>query len=75
MEFDNVKYLHGCLENERGRLQHLVQVATSANQPLDNPIIKAQEEKILRLVRKIEELEKQNDNLFKDSPNPTEFMT
>ena len=62
MEFDNIKYLHGCLENERDKLRHLVQAATSANQPLDNTIIKGQEETILRLVRKIKELELENES-------------
>ena len=61
MEFDNIRYLHGCLENERGRLQHLISAATSANQPLDNSIIKGQEEKISNLEIKIKKLESENE--------------
>lgn len=61
MEFDSVRYLHGCLENERGRLQHLISAATSSNQPLDNSIIKVQEEKISNLEIKIKKLESKNE--------------
>jgi|TARA_R100001460_G_scaffold26865_2_gene54434 hypothetical protein len=61
MEFDNIRYLHGCLENERGRLQHLIGAAKSGNQPLDNSIIKGQEEKISNLEIKIKKLESENE--------------
>ena len=61
MEFDNIQYVQGAQADERDKLGHLVQAATSANQPLDGPIIKGQEETILRLVRKIKELELENE--------------
>ena len=61
MEFDSIRYLHGCLENERGRLQHLISAAKCGNQPLDNSIIKGQEEKISNLEIKIKKLESENE--------------
>jgi len=46
MEFDNIKYLYGCLDNERSKLSHLLTAAVSAKQDVNNPIIKRQEQVI-----------------------------
>ena len=63
MEFDNIKYLYGCLDNERSKLNHLITAAVSSRQDVDNPIIKQQEEVIKNLVQKIKRIEKQNGNI------------
>ena len=59
--FSTAEYLQICLTNERATLQHLIGAAKSGNQPLDNPIIKNQKDKISKLIIKIENLEKQNE--------------
>ena len=59
--FNTAEYLQICLTNERATLQHLIGAAKSGNQPLDNPIIKNQKDKISKLIIKIENLDKQND--------------
>ena len=61
MVFNTAEYLQICLQNERATLQHLIGAAKGGNQPLDNPIIKNQQDKISKLIIKIENLEKQND--------------
>ena len=61
MVFNTAEYLQICLQNERATLQHLIGAAKGGNQPLDNPIIKNQKDKISKLIIKIENLEKQND--------------
>jgi len=63
MEFDNIKYLYGCLDNERSKLNHLITAAVSSKQDVDNPIIKQQEEVIKTLVQKIKRIEQQNGNI------------
>jgi len=63
MEFDNIKYLYGCLDNERSKLNHLITAAVSSKQDVNNPIIKQQEEVIKNLVQKIKRIEKQNGNI------------
>tara|TARA_R100001443_G_scaffold82454_1_gene89419 strand:- start:419 stop:610 length:192 start_codon:yes stop_codon:yes gene_type:complete len=63
MEFDNIKYLYGCLDNERSKLNHLITAAVSSRQDVDNPIIKQQEEVIKTLVQKIKRIEQQNGNI------------
>ena len=63
MEFDNIKYLYGCLDNERSKLNHLITAAVSAKQDVNNPIIKQQEEVIKNLVQKIKRIEQQNGNI------------
>ena len=57
MKFDNVKYLYGCLDNERSKLNHLLTAAVSSNQDVNNPIIKRQEQVIRDLVTKIKNCE------------------
>ncbi len=57
MKFDNVKYLYGCLDNERSKLNHLLTAAVSSNQDVNNPIIKRQEQVIRDLVTKIKNYE------------------
>ena len=59
--FSKTQYLQICLQNEKDTLQHLISAAESSNQPLDNSIIERQRKKILDLVNKITNLEKQND--------------
>ena len=61
MVFNTAQYLQICLQNEKDTLQHLIGAAESSNQPLNNPIIKNQQDKISKLIIKIENLEKQND--------------
>ena len=61
MVFNTAEYLQICLQNEKDTLQHLIGAAESSNQPLNNPIIKNQQDKISKLIIKIENLEKQND--------------
>tara|TARA_R100000353_G_scaffold94907_1_gene69534 strand:+ start:231 stop:422 length:192 start_codon:yes stop_codon:yes gene_type:complete len=63
MEFDNIKYLYGCLDNERSKLNHLITAAVSSKQDVNNPIIKQQEEVIKNLVQKIKRIEQQNGNI------------
>jgi len=63
MEFDNIKYLYGCLDNERSKLNHLITAAVSSKQDVNNPIIKQQEKVIKNLVQKIKRIEKQNGNI------------
>jgi len=63
MEFDNIKYLYGCLDNERSKLNHLITAAVSSKQDVNNPIIKQQEKVIKNLVKKIKRIEKQNGNI------------
>jgi len=62
MQFDNIKYLYGCLDNERSKLNHLLEAAVSARQDVNNPIIKKQEEVVKELVRKIKNLESKNES-------------
>jgi len=57
MEFDNIKYLYGCLDNERSKLNHLITAAVSSKQDVDNPIIKRQEQVIKDLITKIKNCE------------------
>lgn len=57
MTFNNKEYLNNCLKNMRATLQHLVQDAVEKEQPLDSPIIKMQEEKILAFQQEIKNLE------------------
>tara|TARA_R100001510_G_C7507378_1_gene108453 strand:+ start:170 stop:361 length:192 start_codon:yes stop_codon:yes gene_type:complete len=57
VKFDNVKYLYGCLDNERSKLNHLLTAAVSSNQDVNNPIIKRQEQVIRDLVTKIKNYE------------------
>tara|TARA_R100001015_G_C4509477_1_gene81591 strand:+ start:97 stop:288 length:192 start_codon:yes stop_codon:yes gene_type:complete len=57
VKFDNVKYLYGCLDNERSKLNHLLTAAVSSNQDVNNPIIKRQEQVIRDLVTKIKNCE------------------
>lgn len=57
MEFNNKEYLNNCLKDMRATLRHLVQNAIDNNQPLDLPIIKMQEEKIIAFQQQIENLE------------------
>jgi hypothetical protein len=63
MEFDNIKYLYGCLDNERSKLNHLLTAAVSSKQDVNNPIIKRQEEVIKNLVKKIKKMEQQNGHI------------
>ena len=56
MTFNNKEYLNNCLKNMRATLQHLVQDAVEKEQPLDSPIIKMQEEKILAFQQEIKNL-------------------
>ena len=63
MKFDNVKYLYGCLDNERSKLNHLLTAAVSSKQDVNNPIIKRQEEVIKNLVKKIKKMEQQNGHI------------
>jgi len=55
--FNNKEYLNNCLKDMRATLQHLVQDAIDKDQPLDLPIIKMQEEKILAFVKQIKKSE------------------
>ena len=57
MEFDNIKYLYGCLDNEKSNLNHLLQAANSSNYDVNNPIIKRQEQVIRDLITKIKNCE------------------
>ena len=57
MTFNNEEYLKNCLKDMIATLQHLVQDAIDKNQPLDLPIIKIQEERILAFVKQIKNLE------------------
>ena len=57
MTFNNKEYLNNCLKNMRATLQHLVQDAVEKDQPVDSPIIKMQEEKILAFQQEIKNLE------------------
>ena len=63
MEFDNINYLYGCLDNERSKLNHLLTAAVSSKQDVNNPIIKRQEEVIKNLVKKIKKMEQQNGHI------------
>jgi hypothetical protein len=56
MTFNNKEYLNNCLKDMRATLQHLVQDAIDKDQPLDLPIIKMQEEKILAFVKQIKNI-------------------
>ena len=56
MTFNNKEYLNNCLKNMRATLQHLVQDAVEKEQPLDSPIIKMQEERILEFAKQIENM-------------------
>ena len=62
MEFDNIKYLYGCLDNERSKLNHLLQAADSVNYDRNNPIIKRQKKVVTDLVQKIKDLESKNES-------------
>tara|TARA_R100000234_G_C4941368_1_gene153106 strand:+ start:290 stop:670 length:381 start_codon:yes stop_codon:yes gene_type:complete len=53
----NLEYLKNLLDDMRATLQHLVQDAVENDKPLDSPIIKMQEEKILKFSRAIKETE------------------
>tara|TARA_R100001460_G_scaffold21215_1_gene43459 strand:+ start:573 stop:773 length:201 start_codon:yes stop_codon:yes gene_type:complete len=57
MQFDNIKYLYGCLDNEKSKLNHLLQAANSSNYDVNNPIIKRQEQVIRDLITKIKNCE------------------
>lgn len=57
MTFNNKEYLNNCLKDMRATLRHLVQNAIDNNQPLDLPIIKMQQEKIIAFQQQIENLE------------------
>ena len=57
MPFDNIKYLYGCLDNEKSKLNHLLQAANSSNYDVNNPIIKRQEQVIRDLITKIKNCE------------------
>tara|TARA_Y100001937_G_scaffold73047_1_gene99326 strand:+ start:972 stop:1157 length:186 start_codon:yes stop_codon:yes gene_type:complete len=61
MVFNTAQYLQICLQNEKDTLQHLIGAAESSNQPLNNPIIKNQQDKIYNLEIKIKKLESQNE--------------
>ena len=56
MTFNNKEYLNNCLKDMRATLQHLVQDAVEKDQPLDSPIIKMQEERILAFVKQIKNM-------------------
>jgi len=62
MKFDNIKYLYSCLDNERSKLNHLLQAANSVNYDKNNPIIKRQEQVVKDLVQKIKKLENKNES-------------
>lgn len=62
-DFDMIKYLYACLDNERSKLNHLITAAVSSKQDVNNPIIKQQEEVIKNLVQKIKRVEQQNGNI------------
>tara|TARA_R100000654_G_scaffold17285_2_gene36267 strand:+ start:51 stop:239 length:189 start_codon:yes stop_codon:yes gene_type:complete len=62
MQFDNIKYLYGCLENEKSKLDHLLQAADSVNYDRNNPIIKRQKKVVTDLVQKIKDLESKNES-------------
>mgnify|MGYP003147278578 FL=1 len=62
MQFDNIKYLYGCLDNERSKLNHLLQAADSVNYDRNNPIIKRQKKVVTDLVQKIKDLESKNES-------------
>ena len=57
MKFDNIKYLYSCLDNERSKLNHLLQAANSSNTDVNNPKIKRQEQVIRDLITKIKNCE------------------
>ena len=57
MTFNNKEYLNNCLKDMRATLQQLVQLAVEYNQPLDSPIIKDYEKKILAFQQQIKNLE------------------
>ena len=62
MQFDNIKYLYGCLENEKSKLDHLLQAADSVNYDRNNSIIKRQKKVVTDLVQKIKDLESKNES-------------
>ena len=55
--FNNKEYLNNCLKDMRATLEHLVQDAIDNDKPLDLPIIKMQQEKILAFQQQIKNLE------------------
>ncbi len=57
MTFNNKEYLNNCLKDMRATLEHLVQDAIDNEKPLDLPIIKIQQEKILSFSQQIKNLE------------------
>tara|TARA_R100000951_G_scaffold47216_1_gene40346 strand:+ start:987 stop:1166 length:180 start_codon:yes stop_codon:yes gene_type:complete len=57
MTFNNKEYLNNCLKDMRATLEHLVQDAIDKDKPLDLPIIKMQQEKILAFAEQMEKLE------------------
>ena len=57
LKFRNKEYLNNCLKDMRATLEHLVQDAIDNDKPLDLPIIKMQQEKILAFQQQIKNLE------------------
>lgn len=57
MTFNNKEYLNNCLKDMRAKHRQVVQLAVEYNQPLDSPIIKTYEEKILAFTEQMEKLE------------------
>jgi acetoacetate decarboxylase len=56
MTFNNKEYLNNCLKDMKATLRRLVQDAVEKDQPLDSPIIKMQEEKILNFAKQIKNM-------------------
>ena len=56
MTFNNKEYLNNCLKDMRATLQHLVQDAVEKDQPLDSPIIKMQEKRILEFAKQMKNM-------------------
>jgi acetoacetate decarboxylase len=56
MTFNNKEYLNNCLKDMKATLRRLVQDAVEKDQPLDSPIIKMQEERILEFAKQIENM-------------------
>ncbi len=57
MTFNNKEYLNNCLKDIRATHRQIVQLAVEYNQPLDSPIIKTYEKKILAFQQQIKNLE------------------
>ena len=56
MTFNNEEYLKNCLKDMRATHRQIVQLAVEYNQPLDSPIIKTYEEKIIAFQKQIENM-------------------